>query len=77
MKLESLKKFKVESNNLSSIFGGLADAGGKWIQTKKPSTTDSNGCVVNTTDSYFDANGNGKYDSGESATACVSIDCGN
>jgi hypothetical protein len=73
MKLESLEKFKMQDNQLSSIFGGLTDTA-KWIPTSKK-TTNSNGCVETTSDSFNDSNGNGQYDAGESATACTSIDC--
>lgn len=76
MKLESFKEFKIETLNYQKISGGLAEAGGKWIATKKDPYTDSNGCTVNTTDSFYDANGNGTYDAGESGTVCQSVDCG-
>lgn len=79
MKLESLKKFQENSINeieMNNVFGGLADSSGKWISTKKDPYTNSDGCTVNTTDSYYDANGNGKHDSNESYSICASVDCG-
>lgn len=79
MKLESLKKFQENSINkieMNNVFGGLADSSGKWISTSQPDYTNSNGCLVKTTDSYYDANGNGKHDSNESYSICASADCG-
>lgn len=74
MKLESLKEFKIEKNKSVFVFGGN-DNKGKWVTTSKPQFTDKNGCVVTTTDSYYDKNGNGVHDNGESATACISVSC--
>lgn len=79
MKLESLKKFQENSINnieMNNVFGGLTASSGKWNSTSKDPYTDSNGCTVKTTDSYYDANGNGSHDSNESYSICASVDCG-
>jgi hypothetical protein len=73
MKLESLRKFKIEKSICGNVFGG--NGGAKWIQTTQDPFKDKNGCTVTTTDSYYDKNGNGKHDDGESATACISVNC--
>jgi hypothetical protein len=74
MKLESLKKFKMQDNQLSSIYGGLFADKGKWVKTGKSVTTPE-GCTQTTSDSFNDTNGNGKLDEGESYTVCTSVDC--
>lgn len=76
MKLESLKKFKMQDNQLSTIFGGLMDDKPKWKKSSR-TTTNTNGCVETTSDTFYDTNNNGVYDNGESATICTSIDCTN
>jgi hypothetical protein len=68
-KLEDFQKEKLELNFIS---GG----NGKWVQTKKDPYTDQNGCIVTTTDSFHDANGDGKHQLTESLTVCASVDCG-
>lgn len=73
MKLESLKKFKMQDNQLTTIFGGLVD-GAKWVKTAKTITT-AEGCTQTTSDSFNDVNGNNQLDSGESYTVCTSVDC--
>lgn len=67
--MKTLEDFKTESIELKSFFGG------QWLSTNPPDTCDANGCTVKTTDSFYDSNGNGVYDKGESATKCVSISC--
>jgi hypothetical protein len=67
--MKNLNDFLSEKVELKKIFGG------DWISTSLPDSKDKEGCTVKTTDSVNDTNGNGKHDSGESASVCVSISC--
>jgi hypothetical protein len=70
--LTNLKNKEIKIQAMSNIYGC-----GQWVATNPPDTKDANGCTVHTTDSWYDANGNGKRGLDESMTICVSVDCGN
>jgi len=74
MKLESLKEFQANSLNqaeMNSVLGGKEQ---NWKQSKHESINEE-GCKEIKKDTFDDKNNNGKRDSGESATICVSIEC--
>lgn len=69
--MKKLEDFQSEKVELNCFIGG----NGKWIATKKDPYKDKNGCTVTTTDSFHDANGDGKHQETESMTVCASVDC--
>lgn len=75
MQLESLKEFQTNSLNRAEMNSILGGGKPQWIQTSAEKVNEE-GCKVKATDSYYDKNGNEKQDKNESATICVSIDCG-
>lgn len=68
------KLFKKEltPKKLSKVYGN-----GTWRDTKGP-TRIENGCTVESTDTFYDANGDKKMNEKEyqSLLMCSSIDCG-
>lgn len=70
---KKLLKKTLTANKLNKLHGN----GGVWRDTKGP-TTVTNGCTSESTDTYYDANGDGKMNNKEyqSILMCSSIDCG-
>lgn len=66
--MKKLEDFTTEKVELKNIFGG------KIVPTGS-SSRDANGCLVETFDSFDDANGNGKRDVDESYESCTAITC--
>lgn len=68
-----LSKKRLTVTKLSKVHGN----GGIWRDTKA-GTTVSNGCTTESTDMYYDANGDGKMNNKEYQTIliCSSVDCG-
>lgn len=69
--MESLKKFQNKQIKGNSIFGG------RWIQTAftVPNFVPSN-CVTTAEDNYFDSNGDGIWNIGETGSICYATQCG-
>lgn len=68
-----LSKKRLSVTKLSKVHGN----GGIWRDTKGP-TTVINGCKSESTDMYYDEDGNGKMNNKEyqSILLCSSVDCG-
>ena len=58
--MKSLEMFEMKQSNLSSIYGGKRQK----VETTC-STINSGNCSGSKTDGYYDTNGNGQYDCGE------------
>lgn len=68
-----LSSKKLTVNKLSKVHGN----GGAWRDTVGPKKT-VNGCTTESTDTYYDSNGDGKMngDDYKSILMCASVDCG-
>jgi|LakMenE01Jun11ns_1017448.scaffolds.fasta_scaffold9959321_10 hypothetical protein len=66
--MESLKKFQNKQIKGNFIFGG------GWVNTSSTKTNEQ-GCTVTTEDRFNDTNGDGIWNSGETGSMCVGIEC--
>ena len=69
--MKKLENFKtMEKLQLASVYGG------KWCDSGSTTSTNSEGCTVNTTEQFNDTDGDGKRGKGESTMSCETVVCG-